>query len=303
MRPFNVGVYLPIYENEMGGETPRWRDIAALARCAEETGFDSVWVPDHLLVRTDELDMGPWAAMPVLAALAATTTRIEFGPLVSCALFYNPALLAKMADTIDEISDGRFVLGVGAGWHEREFRAFGYPFDQRVSRFEEMLQIIAPLLREGRVDFDGRFVSARDCELRPRGPRPAGPPILVAGIGPRMLALTAAYGDRWNATYSHTGNTPAGFAELNGRLDAACDAIGRDRSTLVRTVTAYVRSGPSGPSWERRVTPLSGSPEQIADGLRTYVNHGADQVIVALETETLAGIEAMAPVLEILDRG
>jgi alkanesulfonate monooxygenase SsuD/methylene tetrahydromethanopterin reductase-like flavin-dependent oxidoreductase (luciferase family) len=301
MRPFHVGVYLPIYENEMGGETPRWTDLLALGQRAEAVGFDSIWVPDHLLVKTETLDMGPWAALPILTALAATTTRVEIGPLVSCTLFYNPALLAKMADTIDEISGGRFVLGVGAGWHEPEFRAFDYPFDRRVSRFEETLQIIAPLLREGNVDFKGKFYSARDCELRPRGPRPSGLPILAAGREPRMLGLVARYADRWNATYSYTNNTPEGFAAINEQLNSACDAIGRDRASLIRTVTVHVRSSEETENWEDRVTPLSGSPEEIAAGLRAYIDAGADQVIVALQDETLRGLDSMTPVLACLD--
>jgi len=287
----------------MGGETPRWRDIVALGQLAEAVGFDSIWVPDHLFIRTDTVDVWVWAALPLLSALAATTTRVELGLLVACAGFHNPALLAKMADTIDEISGGRFVLGLGAGWHEHEFRAFGFPFDDRVARFEEALHIIAPLLRDGQVDFDGRFMAARKCELRPRGPRPGGPPILIAGRQPRMLRLTARYADRWNASYSSTSNSPKGFAQLSEKLDAACDVARRDRLTLTRTVMVLVRSYAFDVPWEERFTPLEGSPEEIAAGLRAYAARGADKVIVTLEADTLDGIEAMAPVLEILDQG
>ena len=171
-----------------GGKTPRWPDLRDMALAAEAVGFDTLFVPDHLLFRQSPTDnaiqvempagktRGAWEAWTVLCALAAATSRIELGPFVACNSFRNPALLAKMAVTLDEVSDGRLVLGIGAGWHEPEYHAFGYPYDHRVGRFEEALQIIAPLLREGRVDFEGRYYQARDCEIAPRGPRPAGPP-------------------------------------------------------------------------------------------------------------------------------
>ena len=114
---------------------------------------------------------------------------------MACTGFRNPAILAKMADTLDEVSDGRVVLGLGAGWHEPEYHAFGIPYDHRVGRFEEALAIIVPLLREGRVDFQGQYYQARDCVLAPRGPRAGGPPILIGAQRPRMMALAARYAD------------------------------------------------------------------------------------------------------------
>src|ERR687893_2015533 len=184
----------------MAGATPRWSDLAAIARRAEEVGFDSLWVQDHLLFRyPDQEPEGPWESFSLLAALAAVTSRVELGTLVTCVSYRNPALTAKIADTIDEISGGRLILGLGAGWHEPEYAAFGFPYDHRVSRFEEALQIITALLRTGHVDFQGAYYTARDCELRPRGPRPEGPPILVGGSGERMLRIAARYADAWNA--------------------------------------------------------------------------------------------------------
>ncbi|CAA9554442.1 MAG: hypothetical protein AVDCRST_MAG88-995, partial [uncultured Thermomicrobiales bacterium] len=151
-----VGLHLPIGEGMLQGRTPRWSDIAALARRAEEVGFDSLWIPDHLLFRTAPGEsVGVWECWSLLAALAAVTVRVELGPVVSCAGFRNPALLAKMAETVDEISGGRIILGLGAGWHEPEYDAFGYPFDHRASRFEEAFTIIRALLQEGHVDFAG----------------------------------------------------------------------------------------------------------------------------------------------------
>src|SRR5436309_8326662 len=170
-RPIKLGLTLPQIEGMMHGETARWTDLLAMARRAEEVGFDSVWVVDHLLlhgVRQTRQREGLWECWTLLAALAAATERVELGPLVCCTGFRNPALLAKMADTVDEISGGRLILGLGAGWHEYEYNAFGYPFDHRVGRFEEALTIIHTLLREGKADFQGTYYQVRECELRPR---------------------------------------------------------------------------------------------------------------------------------------
>ena len=170
MRPLKVGVQLPEVEREV-----RWPELLDMIRAIEDLGFDSIWLGEHLLYRwPDREPRGPWEAWSTLAAIAAVTSRVEFGPLVACTSFHNPALLAKQAVTIDEISGGRFLLGLGAGWNETEFRAFGYPYDHRVDRFEEAFTIIRGLLRDGAVDFEGRFYAARDCELLPRGPRPGG---------------------------------------------------------------------------------------------------------------------------------
>ena len=184
-RPIKVGINLPTVEDTMAGKTARWADLLAFAQRAEALGFDSLWVPDHLLLKWQEQTRGIWECWSLLAALAAVTSRVELGPLVTCTAFRSPALLTKMADTVDEISGGRLILGLGAGWSGPEDRAFGSPSDHRVDRFEEALQIIRPLLREGRVDFEGRYHRARDCELLPRGPRRAGQPLLVAGFGDR----------------------------------------------------------------------------------------------------------------------
>ena len=155
-----------------------------MTRAIEDLGYDSVWLGEHLLYRfADRPARGPWEAWTLLAGLAAATSRIELGPLVACTNFHNPALLAKQAATIDEISGGRFILGLGAGWNDTEFKAFGFPFDHRIDRFEESFTIIRTLLREGAIDFDGRFYQARDCELIPRGPRPDGPPLMIGSRG------------------------------------------------------------------------------------------------------------------------
>ena len=178
-RPLKVGIQLPEVEREV-----RWPEYLALARRSEELGYDSIWVGDHLLYRGpgDTQPRGPWECWSMLAALAAAGAgRIELGPLVASTSFHAPAMLAKKAATVDEISGGRLILGLGAGWNETEYRAFGFPFDHRVSRFEEAFTIIRTLLREGAIDFEGEYYTVRDCELRPRSSRPgrtADPPRL-----------------------------------------------------------------------------------------------------------------------------
>ena len=203
-RVIKVGVQLPEVEREV-----RWPELLDMARAIEDLGYDSLWVGEHLLYRWPERPpRGPWEAWALLAALAAATNRIELGPLVACTAFHNPAVLAKRADTIDEISGGRFVLGIGAGWNETEFRAFGIPFDHRIARFEEAFTIIRGLLRDGSIDFDGAYYQARDCELLPRGPRAGGPPLMIGSNGERMLRITAPHVDAWNSWYADTANTP-----------------------------------------------------------------------------------------------
>ena len=185
----------------IAGRSSATGDIREAALQAESDRFDSVWIADHLLFEWDGQRRGIWESWTLLAALAEATTRIELGALVMCTAFRNPALLAKMADAVDEVSAGRLILGLGAGWHEPEFRAFGYPFDHLASRFEDALRIIAPLVRGDAVDFQGAFERAVDCVSLPRGPRPEGPPILIGASRPRMLRLTAELADAWNTCW------------------------------------------------------------------------------------------------------
>lgn len=307
-RPLNVGLFLTPMENHVSGTT-RWQDLVAIAAFAEEAGFDSLWLPDHLLVQwgwEGSQPEGVWEGFSLLAALAAVTSRIELGTLVACTAFRNPALLAKMADTIDEISNGRLILGLGAGWHEDEFRAFGYPFDHRVSRFEEAATIIHALLKHGQIDFAGRYYQARDCELRPRGPRPAGPPLLIGGSQPRMLGLAARFADIWNRDFDVWNDDviPYSDADLRAwkpRVDAACVQQGRDPATLARTAGVLIDLpiAPGRAGWNA----MSGTPEELAEGLRGYARAGFTHVQVWLEPSNLRGVETFAEVRSLLDRG
>ncbi|MEZ4507503.1 MAG: LLM class flavin-dependent oxidoreductase [Thermomicrobiales bacterium] len=305
-RPFKIGIFFPQFERPWSGETIGWNEIRAMATTAEDVGFDSVWLPDHLLFRFPNVHpQGVWDVWSLMPALAAVTKRVEIAPLVACSSFRNPALIAKMADTIDEISGGRFILGLGAGWHEPEYTAFGFPHDHRVGRFEEALQIIHSLLRTGHVDFDGRFYSARDCELRPRGPRPEGPPILIGSSSPRMMGLMAKYADFWNRDRM---NDVGQLLEVEARVDAACRAAGRDPQTLGRVVGIQVdmlneqREAFTPRQWVMSPFPLSGSSEELAEQIRAFTRARVDHLIVSIDPVSPAAVEAFAPVLELLDR-
>jgi alkanesulfonate monooxygenase SsuD/methylene tetrahydromethanopterin reductase-like flavin-dependent oxidoreductase (luciferase family) len=300
-RPLKVGLILPDTEREMGGATARWSDLVQMARMAEDLGFDSIWNADHLIYRFPEKEeQGPWECWSLLAALAAVTSRVEIGPLVSCTSFRNPALLAKIADTVEEISGGRLVLGLGAGWHEPEYIAFDYPFDHRVSRFAEAIAIIHGLLRTGNVDFTGTYYRAQDCELRPRGPRPAGPPIMIGSTAPRMLGLLATYGDIWNAW---ARQSLAELAEDRRKVDAALEQSGRDPATVERTVSLLVDlpTATGRPSEEKPGLKVR-EPEELAAHLVSYADAGISHVQLMLDPNTPAGIEWAARSLEALDR-
>lgn len=303
-RPLKVGLNLPTTEGAIAGKTARWADLFAFAERAEALGFDSLWVPDHLLIAWQEQTHGIWECWSLLAALAAVTHRMELGSLVSCTTFRNPALLAKMADTVDEISGGRLIVGLGAGWDGPEERAFDLKSDHRVDRFEEALQIIVPLLRTGRVDFAGKYYQARDCELRPRGPRPGGPPILIGAKGPRMMRLAATYADLWNA--QGPMRRPEEIIPLSAAGDAACAEVGRDPTTLARSASvvvnlpmAQVQSGQYSSAHGGQPEPTT--PEKVAETLRGYAREGLSHVQLWLVPNTIASMEWFKGVLDLLD--
>jgi probable F420-dependent oxidoreductase len=304
-RPLGVGVQLPEVERAV-----RWPELRAIARTAEQAGFDSIWLGDHLLYRYASGEArGPWEAWTTLAALAEATERIALGPLVASTAFHAPFMLAKQAATVDEISGGRLVLGLGAGWNDVEFAALGAPFDHRVSRFEEAFTVVRTLLRDGAIDFDGAYVQARDVELLPRPARPGGPLLLIGSTGARMLAATIPYVDAWNAWYADTQNSPAGVPGLAERVDDAATAAGRTPADVERTVAVLVgMSGGTGRIMgdtdpRQAVAPLSGSPERIAGELRAYARAGIGHVQLVVDPITEASVAALAPVLEALDRG
>jgi probable F420-dependent oxidoreductase len=279
----------PLGESDGPG---RWSFLREMALRLEAAQLDSIWLYDHLLYRWPHRPAtdGIWECWTILSALAAATQRVELGTLVACTAFRNPALLAKMAATLDEVSNGRLILGLGAGWHQPEFDAFGIPFDHRASRFAEAVAIIKPLLREGHVDFNGSFYAAPNCELIPRGPRADGPPLLLAGTGPRMLEIVARHADAWNTAWHGVADTARAPIE---RLRAMCEQVGRDPATLEVTAAVSVAYPDLGQK-SRTAAFLSGTPEQIADGLRGYPDLGVGHVIVEVTPFTPAAIDRFA---------
>jgi probable F420-dependent oxidoreductase len=291
-----IGIILDTSEGSLEGRTPTFSDLREMAQVAEQVGIDSIWLADHLIYRFPNQDEGaPWESLTMLSALAAVTTRITLGTLVICTSFRPPAMLAKMADTIDEISGGRFILGLGAGWHQPEYEAFGYPFDHLASRFEEALQIIVPLLREGHVDFQGQYYQVRNCVLRPRGPSPAGPPLLIAARRPRMVQSVARYADAWNTAW-HTDT--AIVRERYEPLAQACKNVGRDPATIEITVGTEVRLQPLKGNGSPD-NAISGTPEEIAGRLKDFASVGNSHLIVALDAATPTSIEQFGHIAEL----
>jgi alkanesulfonate monooxygenase SsuD/methylene tetrahydromethanopterin reductase-like flavin-dependent oxidoreductase (luciferase family) len=273
-----VGVLLPPGDVASTGRVFGYRELRGFALTAEASGLDSIWIYDHLVFHFPGKEKaGVWEAWTILSGLAEATKRVELGTLVICTAFRNPAVLAKMAVTLDAMSGERLILGLGAGWHEPGFRTFGLPFDHLADRFEEAIKIVGPLVRTGNVDFTGKYVSAPGCDLVPGPARRI--PVLVAAGGPRMLRLTAEYADSWNTAW--LGDVSA-LAPARAALDAAIAEVGRDPATLAVTVginVAFPELGPVPPAANDPQTFLHGSVEAIADGLRGYAEAGVGHLI------------------------
>lgn len=291
-----IGVQLPEVEREV-----RWAELRDVAVTAERCGLDSIWVGDHLLYRNEDgVARGPWEAWSTLAGLAEATERVSLGPLVAATSFHAPAMIAKKAATIDEISGGRLILGLGAGWNRVEYEGFGFPYDNRVSRFAEAFTIIRTLVREGAIDFTGDFYENRDLELVPKA-RP-DMEILIGSNGPRMLRETMAHADMWNTWYLDYGNTADGLAPLLRTVDDACRDVGRDPAEVTRTAAVYVQlsrgSGRAAGSSEKpSARAISGSHEEIAGRLAEFAAVGLGHIQVVLDPIDAAGVEELAEIV------
>lgn len=289
-----VGVQLPEVERPVG-----WRETRDIALCIEEQGFDSLWVGDHLLYKDDQGTRGPWEAWSVLAALAEVTNRVQLGPLVAATSFHSPAMIAKKAATVDEISGGRLILGLGAGWNKTEYEAFGFAYDNRVSRFEEAFTIIRTLIREGAIDFDGEYYQLRDLDLEP----PARPDmqLMVGSNGSRMLDITAAHIDMWNTWHVWFGNTPDGLAPLMANVDRAANTAGRDPAEIERTAAILVQLeggiGRVAGSERPDAPPLTGSVEHMAEVFWEYADAGMDHIQLVLDPIDVRSVDRMGGVL------
>jgi alkanesulfonate monooxygenase SsuD/methylene tetrahydromethanopterin reductase-like flavin-dependent oxidoreductase (luciferase family) len=285
MKALRVGVQLPEVERDV-----RWPEYAAMAKAAEETGFDSIWLGDHLLYRGDgREERGPWEAWTLLSALATVTERVHLGPLVACASFHPPGLIAKMAATVDEVSGGRFALGLGAGSVEGEHHIFGLPAERRVSRFEESFEIVRRLVAGERVTFSGRYFETEDAVLLPPPARRV--PLMVGSIGERMLRITLPHVDTWNAWYTWYGNAVEEFAALNERIDVAAENAGRDPAGIARSACVLVEL-------EEAVTrPHDGDVRPVTEGIDAHLRAlhaaGADEAILVLRPITEQSIRAL----------
>ena len=298
-RQMSIGLMMPMAERSAFGGSPRFDDIREMAVLAEDIGLDGLSFADHFVSRPDDPAgaRGFWEATSTIAAIAASTKHVTLSVLVACALYRNPFVTAKVAETLDEISNGRFILGLGAGWSKPDFDMAGIPFDYRVSRFEEALAIIHPLLKDGFADFTGQHYTAVNATNTPRGPRQdnGGGPIMLGTKGPRMMRLTAKFGDAWNAVYF---NNSADLSPLLEALDRACAEIGRPPEPLVKTTGGHIAmSGYLG----FRPDPIRGEPTEIAEQLVAFRDAGIDHFVASLDPCTPKSIEEFSRVVEALD--
>jgi alkanesulfonate monooxygenase SsuD/methylene tetrahydromethanopterin reductase-like flavin-dependent oxidoreductase (luciferase family) len=281
----------------------RYEDIRRLAITSEEVGLDSIWTEDHLLQAYGDEVRAPWECTSVLAAMAEATTRVQLGTTVIATVFRNPALLAKQAITIDEISRGRLILGLGTGYNELELNAYGYPGDRLVSRFQEAFTIVRRLIRGERITFDGEFYEVRDCYVLPRGPRASGPELMVGTKGPRMLAMTLPYVDGWNGHWSwpRFRNLPEKFGEMSREIDQVCEDVGRDPAAVWRSGIVFVRlKGATGEGIYRLppgIEALTGPASRLAVDLAAFAENGADHIQVFVDPPTEQSIEIIGEAL------
>ncbi len=281
-----IGVQLPEVERRVG-----WPEYRAMAEAAEAGGLDSLWVGDHLLYDLPDGSVrGPWECWTLLAALAAVTESVTLAPLVASTSFHAPAMLAKKAVTVDEISNGRLMVGLGAGWNEREYSAFGFAFDHRVSRFEEAFTIIRTLLREGRADFSGQHYDVSDCVLDP----PARPdlPLMIGSSGPRMLAITIPHVDAWNIWYDDYDNDPSKLAKKIAVVDDAARTAGRHTEAITKTAALLVNLEGE-PTRRDSRNPIVGA-ESMAAALESMQSAGIDHVQLVLDPITITSVELAA---------
>ena len=293
-----VGLVLPLEETHMGGGTARWDDLVEMAVEAESVGFDSVWVSDHLMLHNEgEPIHGAWECWSLAAALAGRTTTIRIGTQVTSASFRHPGLLARIVDTVDEISGGRLIVGIGAGDHEPEYVSLGLPFRDRVGRAEDYLTAFTELLRAGRSDHQGPHFQLSNFEMPLRGPRLGGIPIVIAAEGPRMLRVAARYADGW-MTFDKSREQQTG---LEARFVDACKLEGRTSTSIGRVRAGVVIrfSDQASVPWASAPA-LTGTPSEIAESLQAMHAEGASTVLTWPDPNSITGIRAMRPVLEYL---
>lgn len=288
---------VPVSQRATFPGTPHFSDVLEISTIAESIGIEGLWFADHFSFTSDTDLRGSWDAWTLMAAVAARVPNVLIGPLVACTAYRNPGVIAKMTEMIQAISGGRFILGLGAGWHRPEYDQFGLRFEPRVSQFEEALQIVHGLVRDGQADVQGDFYQANAAVNLPRSEGGAETPILIGSSGDRMLGLLARYADAWNTCWF--GSTK-GVPEKIAKLDAACEAAGRDPATVVRTIGISVAGvGYTG----SRPDALEGDAGAQLAFLHELQDLGFRHIIIGLDPCTPQGLEVIAPVVEAFDSG
>lgn len=283
MKPLQLGLTLPTLGLPMNQGFDNWEKISSIASEAEKIGFDTVWIPDELLWKfpPDFTPMGTWECVAMAAAVSAVTESVTVGSWVLSALHRNPGLTAKVAETIDEISGGRFLFGLGAGHAGSQGKAFGFPEDKTVGRYEEALEIIVPLLREGEATYSGSYHSAFELNNIPRGPQGSSMPLLLAGHGPRTIGLAVKYADIWSG-YATTSSLPEAFSDMLQLVDQTCEEQGRDPSSLGRSIGVFVEPENQGIAEGIGLgVPISGSPDETAERVREFAAKGVTMLELA----------------------
>lgn len=296
-RGTSLGLMVPVSQRATFSGTPHFADILEMSTLAERIGIEGLWFADHFSFTSDTDLRGSWDAWTLMAAIAANVPNVQIGPLVACTAYRNPGVIAKMTEMIQDISGGRFILGLGAGWHKPEYDQFGIRFEPRVSQFEEALKIIHGLVRNGEADVQGEHYQANRAVNLPRSAEGHRTPILIGSSGDRMLGLLARYADAWNTCwYGSTEGLPENIA----KLDAACEVAGRDPSTVVRTIGISVAGeGYTG----SRPDALVGDGEAQLSFLHDLEELGFRHIIVGLDPCTPQGLEVIAPVVEAFNKG
>lgn len=279
----------------------RWSEIRELAVVAEDVGLDSVWTEDHLFYQPRDEIIGPWEAWTILAGLAEATEKMRIGSMISPLGMRSPALLAKQAETVDEMSDGRLVLGVGLGWNEAEHQAVGSSLDGRLQRFLEGWQVLLSAFDEGHAALEGRYTTVKDFHLIPRGPRPR-PELMIGSRGPKTLAAVLPHVDGWN--WDGFANKPDEFAHQSEMVDEICEQVGRDPRAVYRSAHLIVRLEdaeglPIDPLPED-LPLIHGPASRIAESLAGFVQAGADEVQLLLDPARPASIHSLAEAKSLL---
>lgn len=293
---FEVGVVAPIFQFGPERTTPRWPDIRAIVQRAEAIGFDTIWTPDELVWFSKTLPpQGAWEGVAMAGAVAAVTSKATVGTWVMSALHRNPGITAKAVETLDEISGGRFLFGLGAGHgYPGQAHAFGLPEEGFFARFEEALEIIVPLLRRGEANFEGSFHAARELPQRPQGPRPGAIPLMIGGNGPKGQRLAVRHAEIWSCYIEERAHVDEVEPRI-ASLKAICEEEGRAFDSIGRSIGLYC--------WPLeaagvKANVLSGSTDEIADGILSFRDAGFTRLELMFGPGTMEALEALSPVLE-----